>query len=346
MGPGGCDVGHQEEGAARPHVAHALRVELRDRRVAPVAVRRRHLRHAVLRARQRRERAVLRDDRGARDDGLLVQGELTGEVRRPHDVAHPPPRHGVRLREREDGDHALRAAQGGGRDVPALEDELVVALVRDDPEVVPLRDGQERAQAVGRLDRARRVAGRVDEDGPGARRDERGEPVGIQREAVRGLQRVPDGAGVQHVRHRRVVRPAGIGDEQLVPGVEHQEQAREQAAAAAGGDHDLLGVGLDAVAAAHLLGDRLAQRLDARSRGVAGRAAMGGRCGAVDDVRRRREVGVAADQHQRVLDRGRDLGHAADARVRGGGDAGRERRHLSAPAGRGRRTAARSGRAP
>ncbi len=289
---------------------------------------------------------MLRDDRGAGDDGLLVQRELTGEVRRPDDVAHPPPGHGVRLREREDRHHPLRAAQRRGRDVTALEDELVVALVRDDPEVVLLGDVQHRAQAVGRLDRARRVAGRVDEDGAGARRDQRGEAVGVEREAVRRLQRIADRARVQDVRHRRVVRPAGVGHEQLVAGVEHQQQAGEEAAAAAGRDDDLLGVGLEAVAAAHLLGDRLAQRLDARARGVAGGAAMGGRRGAVDDVRRRREVGVAADQHQRVLDRGRDLGHAADARVRGGGDAGRERRHLSARAGRGRRRAARSARAP
>ena len=140
------DVDHEVEGAARPDRADAGRVQPLDRGVPAGAVGVAHDADAVLRAGQRRLARLLDDARGVRDDRLLRLAERSRDRRRRDRVAEPPAGHRVRLREREDRDRALGCAERGDAHVLALEHHLVVALVRDEPELVPLGEGDERLE--------------------------------------------------------------------------------------------------------------------------------------------------------------------------------------------------------
>ena len=115
---------------------------------------------------------------------------------------------------------------------------------------------------------------------------------GGQESGVDG-ERVGHRGEVQHPRHEQEVRPRRVGQEHLVAGPRQRQQRRvDRLHATLGDDHLLRRHGV-AVALAHLGGKRLAQRPDARARLVAGVALEHGHVRRLDDVRRRREVGLA-----------------------------------------------------
>ena len=188
----------------------------------------------------------------------------------------------------------------------------------------------DRGQPVAVDDRPGRVRRAADHDRLGAWGDGGGQRIEVGLVAVRGGKRVGDPLGAAQLGGHPVVGIAGIGDQELVAGLQHAQQAAVQGSHGADGDDDLLARDADAVVAVQSGGERLAQLRQAGVGRVAGMALLGGAVGGRDDVRRGREVRLADLQ---VDDAGalREVHDLADARARHGRDAGIDRSQGEAP---------------
>ena len=252
-------------------------------------------------------------------------GDQVGRTDQP---AHPPAGHGVGLGHAVEDDGLVGRLRHEGRqrrELVVVVDEVLVDLVGDDPEAVldgPAADGLD---LVGRVHRARGVRGRDEDQRLGA--------IGAG-----GLQLVdgdPEAGGLvggQHdrrpagQRHRLGVGgPVGGGQQHLVARVHDRLDGLVVRLLAAVGDDDLAGADVVAGVPLGLVGDGLAQRGEARRRRVvvAGGVLHGGQ-GGLDDVGRRREVGLAGAEADHVLTlglHGLGLGvHGQGGRRGDGGD--------------------------
>lgn len=85
---------------------------------------------------------------------------------------------------------------------------------------------------------------------------------GVQLEAARALVRVGDGRDLRGEGQRAVGRPARVGDEHLVAGIEEHEEGGVEGAARSRRDDHLLGRAGEAVPGLDLAGDQLSNAVE------------------------------------------------------------------------------------
>ena len=128
----------------------------------------------VLRAVQRRHRALLRErSRVARAVALDGVNGLRNRLRRGQ-ITQPPAGHRIRLRKAVHDDGVLVMRRGKARHAHvfrAVIDELLVNLVAHDEHALLDADVAERLDFLARVQRTGRVAGRVQQEQPRPRRD-------------------------------------------------------------------------------------------------------------------------------------------------------------------------------
>ena len=179
-----------------------------------------HLANAVLRPIQRGLGGHLSDRGDARRVGLEDLGRRVDELLRTRRVADAPAGHRVRLRECEDADDArVVGREARGTRPRAVEDDLVVALVAEQPQVVALREIHKSLDGCDRIHRPCRVVGAVDQQQLRSRRDEALDRIDVRLEPIRGRARIEDAAGCNPCQHQSRVRPARVGHEHLVAGL-------------------------------------------------------------------------------------------------------------------------------
>ncbi len=193
--------------------------------------------------------------------------------------------------------------------------DVLVRLVREDPEVAFARDGGDALQIGARQDAAARVVRRVDVEHLRARRDRLLELVEVVPPAERLVQRTADRHAVRRQHVPDGGRPLRIGHDHLVARLEQRLHDGVDAVHAAVGHQNLLGaLHRRAVLVAQLLRDELAQARQAVGLQVVG-PVVGNR------LRHRRlhrvrgvEADVALVEPERVLDRVHEVADEGDAR--------------------------------
>jgi len=135
--------------------------------------------------------------------------------------------------------------------------------------------------------------------------------AGLGREAV--ANRSPAGEERRHLERR----PARIGNEHTVPVLDRRHQRREHGARAAGRHDDPVGLRVDPVPPAKLLGDQGAKRSVSARQRVLDVAVAQRLLHRLDDVRGGREVRLADLEVDDVLERRREVHHLPDPRAAG-----------------------------
>ena len=311
------DVGHHVVRPVRLVEPEAGLGQGRQQRVAPLPVAGDERLVVAVGHRHRDRRRLLERRRRADRQEVVGPPHADREIRSGDHPAHPPARHGVRLRHRVDRDRPVgHARDRRERDVRAVVDDVLVDLVGEREQVVLQADRGDQLQLVAAEDLAGRVVGRVDDDRPRPGPDRGAQLVGVDR---------PVGLVERHVaRHRAredrvgpVVLVERLEDHDLVAGVDQPEHRRDHPLGGAAHDRDV-GVGARRPArmpASRLRGDRLAQRLRApRDRVLVDVGEERGR-GRLLQLLRRREVREAlGEAHRAGLDR--EAVHLADDRFR------------------------------
>ena len=146
----------------------------------------------------------------------------------------------------------------------AVEDDVLVYLIRHHMQAVVEGQGLKAAQIVVRPHRAGWVVRRIEDYQPGSRRDGLTHVVPIDAVGGRLERNVPRHAAGKP--HRRLIAVVSrIEQDDLVAGPHHRGNRAEQRFGSAGGHRDLrLGIRREAVQIKHLAGDRLAQALNPR----------------------------------------------------------------------------------
>ena len=241
--------------------------------------------------------------------------------------AHAPPRHGVGLRDAVD-DHAgvgdLGHEHGHRRELRIAVHQVLVDLVGDDPDAVLGGPATDRGHLVRRVDRARGIGRRDEDEQLGARRA-RGLELLHRRAVAAGLVRVDDdGRAACELDRLGVRRPVRRREDRLVAGIQERGEGVVERLLAAVGDEHLARLDVVPAVAQRLGGDGLAELGQARGGGVAvpaGVAAGGDR--GLDDVVRRGEVGLAgAEADDGAAGCLEGLGLGVDGQGRGLGDGG------------------------
>ena len=138
-------------------------------------------------------------------------------------------------------------------------DQLLVDLVGDHDQVVTDGDVGQALQSLIGLHHAGGVAGGVDDQHAGLVGDEALQLLQVDLEVVLLPQLVADGDGAEEVGHVDVVEPHGIGDQDLVAGVQEGGHGGIGALAHADGHQDLVGGVVHVVVPLELVGDGLTQ---------------------------------------------------------------------------------------
>ena len=185
-------------------------------------------------------------------------------------------------------------------------DEVLVDLVGHGEEVVLEADPGDGVELAGREDPAGRVVGRVQEDEAGLRADGGGQGVGVEGE-VGGAQGDDPALGAGHGDGGGVGVVIGLEGDDLVARLAQPEHGGGDRLRGAHGDDDLgVGVVVEAVPAALMLGDRLAQRRQARPRRVLVVPGPDGGDGRLGHLRRPVGVGEALAEIDRPRPGGQD----------------------------------------
>ena len=193
----------------------------------------------------------------------------------------------------------------------AVEDDVLVGLVRDQPELA-LPDNRGDAFEVGAgQDAAGRIVRRVDVDRAGRRRDARLELVEVEAPVETLVQRATHRTGLrgEHVAGAR--RPRRVRQDHFVAGLEQRLADEIERMNPAGRHHHLVGVAdRNAVGAAQLLGEQLEQPGNAGRLEVVALVLVDGAAHRRLDRVGRVEADVALIEPEGVLDR---VHHVADA---------------------------------
>ena len=253
----------------------------------------------------------------ALDAGQRAADRLRGD--RPADA---PPGHRVGLGDTVD-DHAavaqLRHDDGHGDVARVAVHEVLVDLVGDHPDPGvggPAADGLD---LVGRVHGTGRVGGRGEDQRAGVARAGRLQLLERDAPPRRGGRRHGHDGAARQLDLLGVADPVGRGQQHLVARVDQRLERRVERVLAAVGHHHLGRVAVEAEVAGGLVGDRLAQLRQARGGGVVVQALVGGGLGrGLDDVRGRREVGLARAEADDVLAlRAQGTGLGVDRQRRG-----------------------------
>src|SRR5258706_1495227 len=238
-------IGESVEGTARRPAGYARqRVERRDDVVMALLEGAIHVRYATLVAIQRRNRRLLRDDGGIGRGLSLDHGQGGGQFARAAAIPETPAGHGVGLRAAFDRDGAIvepgHDAQQTCKGLAPPVDFFVHVVSPNDDARMQQQHLTQRAPFGSRVGRARRMAGAVDQQHRGPRRDRR-------RELRRGHLVSLLGARVGHHRpavgeqgHVRVRYPVGRRDDHLVARIQNRHAEIENALLGARGHEDLI----------------------------------------------------------------------------------------------------------
>ncbi len=257
---------------------------------------------------ERGQRRLLGDGRGVDERELLERRHLLENRARTGRVADPPPHHGVRLRERPDGDDAVEVP--GDRLVGEVVAVPVVHLVGEDEEAALPGDGGDRPHLVGRVGGPRRVDGVIEDQDLGARRDRPLDPLRGQAEVRGGVDE--HGGPVAELRKKLVEGEVRLGDQHLVPRVHEGGAGQEQPAGGPGCDERIAGVG--AGAALQVLPDPIPQFGDPLGDGVPVGPLADRPDRRLPDRLRRREMRLAEAEVDHPLHRLDEVEHLPDAR--------------------------------
>src|SRR5712692_9048206 len=320
------------------HVGHAVERPLRfadeevglaqdvDDRFASPKVCGVHLAHAILWAAERGLACDLRDRRHTGRVGLQYLRDRVHELRRPRDIAQAPSGHRVRLGEREHRrDPRVIGRNRRGALPLAVEQDLVVALVAQQPQVVALRNFDQALGDRSWIYRAGWVAWTVDQQQLGARGDEPLERVEVGDEPTLWRARIEHATRVRPRQHDPRVRPAGVGQQHLVAGLQHRGEHRGYGANTAWRGGDAIGCDANAVHTLQLVDELVAQRDQALRVRVERLAVVDRALAGLANVLGRREVGLSDVQLDRARRAPGLVADLADARMLGLGRAVSER---------------------
>ena len=183
------------------------------------------------------------------------------------------------------------------RGLRVLVQQVLVDLIRDDPDAVlegPLAD---RGQLLGRVDAARRVGRRAHEQHLRAGGARGLELLDAHLVVLVGTREHLDGGRAGELDDLGVRGPVGGRQDGLVAGAQQRAEGLEDCLLAAVGDDDVGGGDLVAGVAQRLGGDGLAQRREAGGGRVAvHRGVAGGLDGGLDNVIGRGEIGFAGTE--------------------------------------------------
>ena len=289
------------ERALRHRAVDALDlVEHRDDRLAAAVEGRLHLVDGRQVALDRGQGRALRDVGDVGRRVRLEVGRGGDQVLRADHPADPPAGHRVGLGDPVDH-HAVvgevRAEHGQRAGLHAVVHEVLVDLVGERPQVVVLDPLADRADLVGRVDRAGRVGRRDEEQHLGALGAGRLELLDGDLVALGLVGEHRHGHAAGELDRLGVRRPVRRRHDHLVAGVDHRRERAVDRLLAAVGDHHLARLdGVPAVAQ-RLLGDRLLELGQA----AGGRVAVVLRVAAgldrgLDDVVGGREVRLAGPE--------------------------------------------------
>ena len=193
----------------------------------------------------------------------------------------------------------------------AVVHDPVVDLVGDRDRVEFPAEPRDALELGASEDATGRVVRRVQDDRTRALREGAPQAVGIELPARR-LQRDVDLASGREAHGRQVVLVERLDDDHLVARVDHgEDRGADRLGHAAGDDDVAVGVEAQPVEFLHRPRDRRSQRRDAPGDRVLVVAAVEGRVGGGNDLRRRREVRKTLRQVHRLVAE-REAGHLAD----------------------------------
>ena len=252
--------------------------------------------------------------------------ERLDEVLRAASEADAPAGHGIGLGAAVHGQRAVAQPRfdlddGGG--LEAVIGQLFVDVVGEDPHIrVAQQHVADRAQLFSGIGRTGRVAGVVEQEPLGLRRDRRFQVFRAQLEAV-VLAAGDQHRGAVGERHDIGVADPGRGrDDHLITLIERGDHGVEDHLLAAGGDDDFFRLVVQAAIDLELVRDGLAQSEGAGDVGIARVAGLDGGDGGVFDELGGVEIRFALGQHDDIpagrFHRPR-LGRNGDGH--GGGDA-------------------------
>ncbi len=197
---------------------------------------------------------------------------------------------------------------------PAVEDDVLVGLIRQDEDPPLLGDLRQRLQLRLVEHGARGVAGGVEDHHLGLVGDRLADIGRVELEAVLLPHRRPDRDPAEKP-DLGVIVVSRIDDDDLLARRHQVEHGVEDHLHGAHGHEDLRGrIGRDAVFGFQLVGDGVPQVPEALGRRVAGETFVQGRLGGVPDVDRRVEIGLADSQVDHAVDLVGHGEHDADAR--------------------------------
>ena len=204
-------------------------------------------------------------------------------------IAQPPAGHRIGLGKPVDGDRQVAqfvAQRGDGNVLSAVVHQLFVDLIGQDHDVLASRDFADFPQFLFGVNRASRVAGRVEDDHFGGRGHRLFELLGGHF-PTGGFHRFHDHwHAASQTHHFRVGNPVRRGNDHFIALFHHRQNRVVTSHLGPCGDADLLGIKLQLVVLQQLGGDRLAKLRNATGRGVFGAAFL--KClngGCLDEVR-------------------------------------------------------------
>jgi hypothetical protein len=218
-----------------------------------------------------------------------------------------PAGHGIGFGAAVHGDGT--AAQGrldldDGGGFKAVIGELVVDVVGEHPHIgVAQQHIADGAQLLGRIGGTGRVAGGVEEEPFGLRRDGGFQIFGAQLEAVVLGARHKHGRAFGQSHDVRVRNPARGRDDNLVTRLHRCQHGVENHLLAACGNDDFLGLVVDAGVTQEFGGDGFAQRRRARDIGIFGIAGVDRVDGRLFDMRRGVEIRLAGGEADDIAPR-------------------------------------------
>ena len=183
----------------------------------------------------------------------------------------------------------------------ALEHQLRVDLVGDDPQVVLAGQGGHPLQLLDRGNGPGRVVRGVEDHGPGRRADRAGQQLGVDAEAGVGVESQPGQGGPASPEGGVVGEVHRVEGDDLVALLQEAQRGREQGVLGTGEGHDVLRAPRPAGLGREAGRDQLPQVRPANDLGVVGVARPQGVDRSVDDGFGGGEVRIADGQDDDVL---------------------------------------------
>ncbi len=192
---------------------------------------------------QRRDGRLLHETRQAEQHALRHRLRVNHHLRRTHQPARTPARHGMRLGKTADGHHLVGQFRGQARNSAARRQSRV-HFVRHHPQRMPARQIADHRQFGCAQDDAARIVRRREKQRPRTRRDRRLELLQVHAETSRRRCRDPHHPRAGYLERGRVARVQGLERNHLVAGCRNTQRGHEQRILRPGEKDDVGGVDL------------------------------------------------------------------------------------------------------